>query len=967
MGFLGGTAPKFGDEPDVGVVSTSAPPLRGSVPEWSPEVAAVWGKTSPDDDCLPLWRHLEDSAEVAGLLWDHWVPPAVKRTIALGVPGGEPAARRLVVLLASLHDIGKMTPAFQVKAPGLLGRLLDLGLNCDVTLPETREAPHGALGYVIVRDWLKQMAPAGDGPESRRRSFAASALAAIVGAHHGTLLPQGGNLGKKPHLFGNSGWRAARAELMGVMTQRAGAEADLERWLVEPISPQAQAHLAALVVVADWLASDTSRFPYADRPFDVPAWEDLTLPTPWQPSWGQKSADDLIARRFPKLRNFDPTPIQRGAIEAATTVERPPLILLESDMGSGKTEAGLLAAEVLASRFGLGGVFVALPTMATSDGMFSRVLEWIEHLDVPVAPMFLAHGKAGLNDEYRLLPDDASIEGIHDDAASPATGSPRGHAAVNAWTRGRRKGVLAPFVVGTIDQVLYGALRSKHLSLRHLALAGKVVVIDEVHAADAYMREYLHRILEWLGAFGTPCVLMSATLPVAQRRSLLEAYARGAQSLGCDMSDVVASSPSIEADAYPRVTMLDSSVRSVQVDQAPPRRRRVRLAELDDEPDSLVAVLTESLAAGGCAAVLRNTVDRAQKTWELLRDAFPDTEVVLLHSRFLSIDRARREHDLRSRLGRGASVASGSRPNRLIVVGTQVLEQSLDIDVDVMVTDLAPVDLLLQRIGRLHRHQRGAGEWDRPAALREAVCHVVAGDWHTTPIEPDGGSRRVYGAAALFRSASVLQAHGATVTLPDDIPKLVETAYSPDLTAPPGWESAWNAAEQRAAERVVLARSNAATFLLGNTAISSGLLEKSGYFEPGEPDDGNGGRRQVRDSEDSLEVIVVQRANGELHGMPGSGLPENTVITTDFEPDAWIARRLASSTVRLPAWSTRAYLDDVIAHLELNAFAGWQQSRWLEGQLVLVLDEELRANVGPLTVQYDQNRGLMVSVVKDES
>lgn len=957
----------------------------GSRP-WSSHVRALWGKTGDGDTWLPLWRHLEDSAYVAGLLWDHWLPVAAKEHVADALPGAATDGRILVTWLAGVHDIGKATPSFAVKAPMLTGRMRDLGFTeLDFPLSESSKAPHGALGYVLLREWLEATFPAAATPAARG---ARSSLAVAVGAHHG-VLPGAADIERigDDHRFRGRGsmWGGVQVELLEGMAARTGAADRIPDWLAKPLPPTVQALVAAVVVAADWLASDERRFPYDASPAERPTWAELGLPDPWSPAEPPLDAAELLHSRFPALGDVVPSPIQRAAAGAAWSATRPPLLLLEAEMGSGKTEAGLATAEILAHRFGQGGVFVALPTMATSDAMFGRVRDWIDHIPTDgghtqALTMFLAHGKAGLNDDYRGLPEDQQIAGVYDedDDTSGSGRSTAGElrhavATVNSWTRGRRKGVLAPFVVGTIDQVLFGALRSKHLALRHLALASKVVVIDEVHAADVYMREYLTSALAWLGAYSTPVVLMSATLPTAQRAQLIAAYAEGVSYATKTTYDLDTPPRATDAPRYPTVTLLDDAVHDVPAEQTSSRPRTVIVEEHPDDLDHLVTTLREELAEGGCAAVVRNTVARAQGAWEAFRAALPDAEVVLVHSRFLSVDRARREASLRARLGRQASTADGTRPHRLIVVGTQVLEQSLDIDVDLMVSDLAPIDLLLQRVGRLHRHPRGPGEADRPERLRTPRLLLTGADWSVSPVLACAGSRRVYRDASLLRAAATLRARERTIRLAEDIPRLVETAYDPRLEPPPGWEDAWATAED--AEHIASdgAQSKARAFLLSGFAKglplrkAAGLLADCGFFEHGEADDGNGGRSQVRDSEDSLEVVVVRRLDGVLHPMPGTGLPEDTVLATDFAPEPRVARTLAGCTVRLPSWTILRDPDAVIRALEDTSPVGWQQDcPWLQGQLVLVLDENGRARVADIDIAYDPDTGLTVTTHRED-
>ena len=400
------------------------------------------------------------------------------------------------------------------------------------------------------------------------------------------------------------------------------------------------------------------------------------------------------------------------------------MLIVEAPMGEGKTEAALLAVEALAARSGADGCFVALPTRATTDAMFGRVLGWMRAIPDLAAgsSVLLAHGTASLNDEYRGLMRRGRVSDVGE------CGDEVGIA--HHWLRGRKKGPLAQFVIGTVDQVLVAGLKSRHLMLRHLALAGKVVVIDEVHAYDVYMSRYLDRVLHWLGAYGTPVVLLSATLPARRRAELLRAYESGRSE---------PQAPVGETDAYPVVSATGLAPRAVAASGSP---RPVVLEQLTEDPDlddldALVAALRAGLAGGGCAVVIRNTVRRVQSTADRLVAEFGDEHVTVTHSRFLACDRARLDSDLLRRFGPPGH--GTRRPELHIVVASQVVEQSLDVDFDLMITDLAPVDLVLQRMGRLHRHTR-----PRPPGLERPRC-VLTGveDWGAAPARAVAGSRNL--------------------------------------------------------------------------------------------------------------------------------------------------------------------------------------------------------------------------------
>ncbi len=500
--------------------------------------------------------------------------------------------------------------------------------------------------------------------------------------------------------------------------------------------------------MADWIASNTTLFPLdplrtADDPPYGPdrertarrlqeGWALLDLP----PGWSPRPLGDIRAA-FVERFGREPRPVQVAAVEAVLMQARPGMVVVEAPMGEGKTEAALSAAEALAARSGADGCFVALPTRATSDAMFGRVLDWMRALPgMPVdISVMLAHGTASLNDKYRGLLQAGRVRGVGERGDEPGI--------AHQWLRGRKKGPLAQFVVGTVDQVLFAGLKSRHLMLRHLALAGKVVIIDEVHAYDVYMSSYLDRVLHWLGAYGTPVVLLSATLPAARRAELLAAY---------DSGRSVEPRPVAVEPGYPVVLASGVNPRPAPASGAPRAVAMEHLAEPPDldDLDALVALLRRRLSDGGCAVVIRNTVGRVQQTADRLVAEFGDDHVTVTHSRFLACDRARLDNGLLRRFGPPGP--DTERPDLHVVVASQVVEQSLDVDFDLMITDIAPIDLVLQRMGRLHRHVR-----PRPAAVKQPRC-VLTGveDWTATPVRAVAGSRRVYSEHTLLRAVALL-------------------------------------------------------------------------------------------------------------------------------------------------------------------------------------------------------------------
>ncbi|GAA0447699.1 CRISPR-associated helicase/endonuclease Cas3 [Paractinoplanes deccanensis] len=939
-----------------------------SGPGLSDAARSVWGKTDRTGQSvvgwLPLWRHLADSADVAGRLWDHWLSLAVRRRIADELPGGDAGGRTLAIWLAGVHDIGKATPAFAVQASfhgrsaGLVERMRDRGLDFDHEriCAGRKWARHDAAGQMVLADWLRERGWIDPHP-----------YAVVVGGHHG-LPPTDEMLEAiaiRRNLIGDEAWQKVQDELLAWMTDRSGASDQLEAWAGAPLSQPAQAALTGLVIMADWIASNEKFFPYlldtSDHDRLRGGWEEVDLPVPWQPTVPPAGVAELFATRFALPSGAVPRPVQQIVTELATSMPTPGMLIVEAAMGEGKTEAALAAVEILAQRIGASGCYLALPTRATSDAMFGRMLSWLRRLpDAQVGrgdrDVRLAHGKAALNTEYDRLRTASLPSSIAEDSGGVKVG-------VHIWLAGSKRALLSSFVVGTIDQLLFAALRGKHLVLRHLGLAGKVVVIDEAHAYDVYMGRFLDRALEWLAAYGVPVVVLSATLPAHRRAELLAAYDNGRLGPPPPLTWRDRGKPRIDPYAdvradmrYPLITTSAEGRGATMTSCADSGRgNQVRLRRLDDEPAALISLLREQLRDGGCALVIRNTVARVQQTAEDLRAAFgPEMPVAVAHSRFMAVDRAAKDRWLTDTFG---PPDRAQRPHRHVVVASQVAEQSLDIDFDLLVTDLAPVDLVLQRIGRLHRHPRG----DRPAALATPTCWITGADWAHEPPEPVRGSRLVYQPAMLLRSAAVLLPHldGEPLRLPADIATLTQAAYGETEVGPQAWQPALADAEAKQREVFTAKELKADGFRLAGVAARGTPL--IGWLSGGVGDaDDRTARGHVRDTDgETLEVLLLVRTEDGLVVPPwidGGGL----VVPTAGEPDWRLARQVARCTLPLPRSMTDVdVIDEVIDALERRVdVSAWQESPWLAGELVLDIDGGGHARIGFFDLHYDSHEGL---------
>ena len=253
-----------------------------------------------------------------------------------------------------------------------------------------------------------------------------------------------------------------------------------------------------------------------------------------------------------------------------------------------------------------------MPTQATANGIFPRLVKWAEKLDTEdILSIRLAHGSADLNEVYRSM---FSGHGdVEEDAEEPLI--------VHPWFEGNKQALLADFVVGTVDQLLLGSLKQKHIMLRHLGISGKIVIIDECHAYDAYMNGYLDRMLEWLGKYGTPVIILSATLPVERRSELIDAYLgkykgekKNWRSNRC----------------YPLLTWTNGGEVFQKELETDTSEKRVQIKKISEE--DLGTFLKEQLKSGGCAGIIVNTVRKAQTLWRMIREQLPEKRVMLIHA-----------------------------------------------------------------------------------------------------------------------------------------------------------------------------------------------------------------------------------------------------------------------------------------------------------------------------------------------
>lgn len=747
----------------------------------------LWGKRAGLPRAYPVVCHLLDTAAVAGALWDSVLGSGARRRIADEIGFPEAGARRLVAFWAGLHDIGKITPPFQMKVPEEFARIDADPLYADDAAAEPLR--HEAATHWSLVEFLGRCGYP-DGKVMRRS--AAHQVAQLLGGHHGCF---GGVLQRKevehavvfqPGLGRAPGWREQRLVHAAAVRRLTGAEGIPQGLL----SGQSAVVVAGLVVVADWLASQEDVI--APRMPD-PAWtgDDVQLEQHYgravAAASGWVSAAGLGRAVFPARAFGEQFPFPPNTLQADIATRLPGLasgaglLLVTAPTGDGKTEVALHAASVMAQAAGAGGIYFALPTMATADAMYERVRRFAEANAEGAKALTLLHSMAWLSTAYAV---DVDVDGTARVLSDTSTGTEAGR-----WLRTGRRGLLAPLSNGTIDQALTGVLPVRYGFLRLFGLSNKVLVVDEAHAYGPWMHSLLVRLLEWLGALNAPVVLLSATLAGRAASSLVDAYRRGAGFE--DRSEL--------APCYPGWLYVDAATgavsqpREVGSDRARTLRVESRKVSWDVREDpaeqprhgSRRAALRELLAPvtaqGGCVLVCCTTVEEAQRTFLELQFALPelagrDGGLRLLHSRFPAHERQRITAECESAFGKPKGGAAGERPGS-VLVATQIVEQSLDLDFDLVVSDLAPLAQLLQRAGRGKRHERtGRPVWTGDPAEPRLVVLEPAEDGAVRAPKTWG---EVYDPSLLLRTSMLLEKYvGSGVAVPGQVQELVDAVYA---------------------------------------------------------------------------------------------------------------------------------------------------------------------------------------------
>lgn len=756
-----------------------------------------WGKAQPDDETGPAYHllpyHCLDVAAVGKILLEK-NPFLLKRLSRLsGIE--ETTLKTILVFFLALHDLGKFSESFQYVMPDLFKKLQ--GKVKSQKQPYSRKIfGHDSIGFLlwkqcVFKQVIEQVVqkPGQDSNEDDWWDLLKWFMEASNG-HHGLPVKQGT---KKLVDFFDTPDQQAVFEFVKDITELLTLEevcwTNLDKnydRLYKQLSKASWA-FTGFYVICDWIGSDERIFKYQSQ--------EQTLQQYWY-NTALKTAEEAIRQAgilpcksncqlnplielLDLPENAQLTPLQ-ALVHDIPLLDKPQLFIIEDETGAGKTEASLILLNRLMAKGLANGFYLALPTMATADGIYPRIQKTYDNLYFPdeKPSLVLSHSSAKLSDKFT----ETIISSAY--AISEQTYGDDAQSRCQAWLAdNRKKSLLAHVGVGTIDQAFLAVLKAKYQSLRLIGLVGKVLVIDEAHAYDAYMGKELEVLLKVHAALGGSAIIMSATLPFSIRQKLTDAFLRG---LGSETQKLE------KKKTYPLLTHVAEDFKkelSFTCKQEKNKKEvRIKFVYSVKEIDQ---VIKQSLEMDRCVCWIRNSVKDARQTFQRLEGN--GLKVELFHARFTIYNRFHKQGKVLKAFDKDSSFEK--RKGRL-VIATQVVEQSLDLDFDAMITDLAPIDLILQRAGRLHRHHRDKqgnpkteGNDERGAATlylhTPEYIDNPQSDWFSCFFP---NAKKVYeNHARLWLGLKQLQ-QLPKHQLPKNIRTLIENVYGEDAEIPTGLE-----------------------------------------------------------------------------------------------------------------------------------------------------------------------------------
>lgn len=675
-----------------------------------------WAKTAPFQSVL---SHAIVSGCVAQFLFRDYLSQGDRELLKADMDMDDFQLECFVGYLVSLHDIGKIEFSFQAQDNQTLKKLRESISQDEIKIIGVR---HEKTGQKSIRQIWRSLG---------YDRLSVSSFSKIVGAHH-----QG--KGGKDGFKNCSVWFEFQKEFERKMRsmfypalQFSFPKANHNRQGVTG------ALMLGLMILSDWISSG-QLFADAERWIDSPdakqnikrKMQKFLLKSSLLPN--RTSWDNTFCGVWPNIPAFGLRPLQAAVEQFFRDKETDyDILLIEAPMGEGKTEAGMYAALQMARTNHKDGFYVALPTAATSNQMVFRMRDLLK--------------MHGLSDKVRLLHSMAWLSDTEEFNSQDEADE------VLRWLVPAKRALLGQYAVGTVDQAMLAATNIKYGVLRLLGLSNKVLLVDEIHSYDAYMSEIIVRLLEWCKALRIPVVMLSATLPPAAKARLLAPYTQAALSEGYPLLTAVRSDGSVKEK------IIEKTSHSLEVS--------IQMHSLMGNPKGIAMLAVERVKQGGCLCVLMNTVREAQEVYQEISMIYDD-ELILFHAQFPAEQRDELEKLCLRQYGKEKK----NRPKRSILVATQVVEQSLDVDFDTMITAVAPIDLILQRMGRVFRHDNSP----RPSGMTSASQWILIPEG-----ERDfGASAYVYPECLLRRTVDLLSTVDE-VCIPEDIARLVRDGYDP--------------------------------------------------------------------------------------------------------------------------------------------------------------------------------------------
>ena len=751
--------------------------------------------------------------------------------------------RRAFVVLVALHDVGKISATFR-----------------GVIRHRRRGAyRHWMLSDVLLTRILDPVLARAFGGDVHARGE----LYAAVSGHHGG--PERSNdrreIARRKTAIGAAAEEAARNWTSLLLELLPGGSLE---GLDQRAARRLSWALSGLTVAADWVASNTQWFP--------PASPDLS-PTEYLKraraqaahAVGQAGLDATPLTAVKDARSLTGLPELRPMQTAAADAELPDgpaLVLLEDATGAGKTEAALILAHRMMASGHARGLFFALPTMATANAMFGRMVDAASRLFADHPSLSLVHGRSHLHSGFR------SLVGAEDDP-TPEAGCAR-------WLADdRRRSLLAEIGVGTIDQALMGVLPTRFSTLRLFGLTDRILIVDEAHAYDPYMQRQLEALLKMQAINGGSAIVMTATLPLEMRQAYADAFRNG---LGCQAA-------ALDHRDYPALAVVGTEPRAEAVTPAPATCRAVSVERIDNA-DEAVELLAAGAGKRAACVWVRNAVDDAIAAVHALRAR--GCLAHLLHARFALGDRLRHEATVMNRFGR-----VGDRRAGQVLVATQVVEASLDLDFDVMVSDLAPVGALIQRAGRLWRHMDRRPASARPVPgpsltiLSPDPDDVTDGRWLNDVL--DRGAYVYRHDDQWLTARAVFDAKA--IRAPEGLRALIEAVHGADTPQVP-----------EPLERAQIEHEGA---ILGDAALAQQnvVIPEDGYLKGTKGGVWSDERFPTRLGEEEATLVLARREPDGLHPW----------CSDEQEPArAWILSEVRCNRRRLPAELPDQSTEDVV-------------------------------------------------------